>query len=606
MQTKNDSPVVTNPFTYIEKPAALEGMVSTLLQKPTMTLALDTETTGLDPLARRSRILLCQIATADGQTWVINAAKVNLKPLQPLFTRERLVVLQNSKFDVKWLFAHYGLRIQSVFDTMLAELLLNAGTITQPHQRRSAASLKSLAARYLGMTLDKSVRQEFVGYLGNEFTRQQLQYAADDVPLLLNIKAIQSTELQHYGLLNVAKLEFQSVYPVARMELNGLGINVPQYEHVIAESLVNKMAMDAKIREWLRKRDVYLNLFDEVDINLDSPKQLREAFVLLGEPMESTDEKSLKKSRSPFAEMLLEYREYETQVSTFGEPVLKCVHPMTGRIHAEFDQLGTDSGRFSCNRPNLQQIPAIQRFRGNFVPAQGNVMVVGDWSQFELRILCFYSKDANMLAAFEAGLDLHSDTASRMYGIPYEEVTKDHPARKDAKILNFALIYGMGPQSMADSLKCTVDEAKEKMERWFNAYPGNRTWLEEAARTGLRNLETRTVSGRRRSFKAPEPGEEYKKQCGSIQRRAKNTPIQGSNGDALKRAMIRVQQQVDYREYAPGMVACVHDEIVLEVNERDGEAACQMLKAEMQAAGQFYLPGVPIKADVGIAPCWQK
>lgn len=577
-----------------------------LLQKPTMTLAVDTETTGLDPLARRARVLLCQIATPEGETWVINAAKLGLQPLQPLFSGKRLALLQNAKFDVKWLWHHFQLRLPFLFDTMLAELLLNAGKIEQPFHRRKASGLKALALKYCALTMEKEVRKEFIGYMGVEFSPAQLEYAAADVPILHTIKDLQKIELQHFGLSDVARLEFQAVYPVARMELNGLGIDVDKYEHVIAESLCNKMVLDVKIREWLRKRDVFMNLFDEVDINLDSPKQLLEAFALLGHPMESTDEKSLRKSDHPFAAMLLEYREWETQVSTFGEPVLKCVHPVTGRIHAEFDQLGTDSGRFSCNRPNLQQIPHDKRFRSNFVPGRGNVMVVGDWSQFELRILCFFSGDQNMLEAFEAGRDLHSDTASRMYGIPYEDIAKDHPARADAKVLNFALAYGMGVQSMADSLKCSKEEAKEKMERYFAGYPGVKKYLEDAGKNGLRNLESRTVSGRRRLFIAPEPGEEYRKFAGSIQRKAKNTPIQGSNGDALKRAMIMVQRQWDEKGRGPGMVVCVHDEIVIEAQADEAEWAREMLEGEMVGAGTYYLPGVPIKADVGIEDCWSK
>lgn len=593
-------------YEYIQTAGELEGLVTRLLQKPNLTLSLDTETTGLDPLAHRARVLLCQIGTAEGEVFVINAAKVNLQPLQPVFASKRVTLLQNAKFDVKWLWHKYQLAVPHLFDTQLAELLLNAGKITQPHQRRSAASLKSLCQRYLGIELAKDVRKEFIGYLGREFTQEQLDYAAEDVLHLFPIKDKQGSELRMAGLLDVAKLEFAVVQPVARMELNGLGINRGRYEAVIDESAARMAEVDAEIREYLRKRDVFMNLFDEVDINLGSPKQLLEAFALLGYPMEATDEKSLKRADHPFAKLLLKYREWETQVTTFGVPVVSRIHPETGRIHAEFDQMGTDSGRFSCNKPNLQQIPAEQRFRSNFVAAPGRKMVVGDWSQFELRILCYFSKDQNMLEAFEAGRDLHSDTAARMYGIPYEEVTKDHPARKDAKILNFALAYGMGPQSMADGLKCEVDEAKEKIERYFQSYPGVKRYLDDSAAAGVRSLETRTVAGRRRVFNQPEPGEEYRKQIASIQRKSKNTPIQGSNGDALKRAMIMVQRRLDENGWSPGLVACVHDEIVLEVAAAHAEDACQMLKDEMRLAGEFYLPGVPIKADVGVAECWQK
>lgn len=593
-------------YEYIQTPAALEGLVTRLLQHPEMTLALDTETTGLDPLARNSRVLLCQIATPEAETFVINAAKVDLRPLQPVFAGRRVAVLQNAKFDIKWLWQKYGLRVPHVFDTMLAELLLNAGTLEHPLQRRKACSLRALAKRYLDVELDKEVRKEFIGFQGREFSGAQLAYAAADVPILFTLKEIQARELQHAGLIEVANLEFKTIYPVARMELNGLGIDREQYAAVIDESREKMQEVDAEIRHYLLKKDVSVNLFEEVDINLNSPPQVLAAFRLLGETMDATDVKALKRSRHPFAEMMLRYREFETQVSTFGVPVLNCIHPVDGRIHCNFDQLGTDSGRFSASNPNLQQIPKADRFRSNFISRPGNRMVVGDWSQFELRILCFYSGDEHMLAAFHAGRDLHSDTASRMYDLPYAEITKHHPARADAKILNFALAYGMGPTSMADDMKCTVDKAKEKMERYFASYPGVKRYLAESAKQGVRCMETRTVSGRRRLFVKPEPGEDYRKQIASIQRKSKNTPIQGSNGDALKRAMIMVQRHLEARQVTPGLVACVHDEIVLEVPEGEAEWAREMLESEMVAAGTHYLPGVPIKVDVGVASCWTK
>lgn len=594
------------PYVYVETVAALDDLVQQLLAQPRLTLSLDTETTGLDPLARASRVLLCQIGAPDGSVWVINAAKLDLRPLAPVLRGGRVVVLQNAKFDVRWLFAKYGLRIGALFDTALAELLLNAGIAGVPGQRRKAASLKSLAARYLGITLDKAVRSEFIGYEGCEFSAAQLQYAADDIPLLFAIKAQQAVELEMAGLVETARLEFQSVYPVARMELNGLGIDRPAYEAVIAAARVRQGETAAVCRAYLRKRDLFMNLFDEVAINLDSPKQIREVFQLLDHPLPDTEEKTLKKSGHPFAKLLLEYREYETQVSTFGEPVLNQIHPVTGRVHAEFDQLGTDSGRFAASKPNLQQIPREGKFRGCFIPAPGNLMCVADWSQFELRILCFFAKDRAMLAAFEAGRDLHSDTAARMYGLAYETVTKEHPARADAKILNFALSYGMGPTSLADDLGCSVEEAKAKMGLYFDSYPEVARYLKAAAAEGVRKMETRTVAGRRRRFHPPEAGPDYRRKIASIERQAKNTPIQGSNADALKRAMIAVQRRLDEAGWAPGIVACVHDEIVLEVGEKDAPAAAAMLAEEMKKAGSFYLPGVPVKAEVSVADRWAK
>jgi DNA polymerase-1 len=623
---------VPTPYIYVEDDALLADLADALYQAVDLQLAIDTETTGLDPQEEDARLLLLQIGLPEecpgtstaltlsaGAVYVINACKCDLSIIKPVLEDGRLLIIQNAKFDLKWLRVHAGIRPRRVFCTMLAELMIAAGFYDDLRIRRQQASLKALVKRYLNREMDKHAQKHFINWKGDEFPAYMLQYAADDVPLLFEIMTKQHLEINKAGIYDIAKLEFDALAPVVQMELNGLGINPNAYRAVTLNARAEMAGAEATVRSVLAENGAQKDLWGDVSTNLSSNAQLLREFKRMGIELTSTDETSLNEviilhretRASRFAEALLTYRGYQKLVGTYGDKVMAFVHPVTGRIHAEYQQLGSDAGRFSCDSPNIQQIPRTKNYRSCFVPLRGNVLVVGDWSQFELRILCAFSGDEGMLRAFNEGRDLHSDTASRMYGIPYEEVTKDHPARQDAKVLNFALAYGMGPMSLAISLKCSTGEAKAKIGRYFEAYPGVKVYLESAARAAVTNGETRTLMGRRRQLPPPMgTGRDYRAAVSAMERKGKNTPIQGSNADFLKLTMARVHDRLwDLgvgQELGTGIVACVHDEIVLEVPRSVGEQARDLLEQEMVETPKPWMRGVPIKADVGIADCWLK
>lgn len=620
------------PYVYIQDDEKLAELAELLHGAADITLACDTETTGLDPLEENARLLLLQIAVPDnvslangpmspapGTVYVINACKCDMSIITPVLTNGRLTIWQNAKFDLKWLRAKCGIDLRRVFDTMIAELILESGVNDSLQKRRRQASLKALASKYLNQELDKAPQKHFIGWRSDDFPEYMLQYAADDVPLLFQIMKTQAEALKNEGLFEVAKLEFSAVSTIAKMELNGLGIQPAMYRAITEKARDNMISAEHEVKDILGTIGAQRDLWDDVTVNINANGQLLTEFARIGVSLKNCDETALKMViqkhtggvPAQLAETILKYREFQKLVSTYGDKVLDFIHPITGRIHSEYQQLGSDAGRFSCDSPNIQQIPATKEYRSCFVPLPGNIMVVGDWSQFELRILCAFSGDQAMLEAFLAGRDLHSDTAARMYGLAYEDIDKHHPARQDAKILNFALCYGMGPTSLSISLKCTVEEARDKIKRYFQAYPGVEVYLKKAARSAVETGETRTLMGRRRLMPAPTgTGEDYRAAVAAIERKGKNTPIQGSNADFLKATMVEVEKRLIAvgigLELHEGIVACVHDEIVLEVPKTKAEEAKTILEECMSTIPKPYMGAVPVKADVGIVPCWSK
>jgi DNA polymerase-1 len=596
-------------YSSIESEEGLWDLVRALQLEPQIPLAVDTETTGLDPLAADARLLLLQIGRQDGAIWVVNAAKLDLAPLRGVLDNGRLLLLQNAKFDYKWLRVHAGIRLRRVYDTMLAELILIAG-LYAVKERRGKAGLKALVEKYVGQKIEKATRLTFVGHQGDEFSPEQLAYAAEDIPHLWTIKELQSAEIRRSGLIDTARLEFGVVPVVGEMELAGISIDVPAYRRVIAESRIEMAAAERECHRVVTEVGGYVDLFGDSHLNLASPPQVKAAFKRHWDmDLKSTEVKDLKRlGDHPFALTLLTFRDWETQVTSFGEAIVEQVHPVTGRIHAEFGQIGGDAGRFTCEKPNLQQIPAEPKYRSLFVPRPGNVFVDADWQAMEMRILAKVSGDELLLQAFREGRDLHSHTAATMYGLDYDEVVAEHKSaagskrRKVAKILNFALCYGMGIPSLAEELKCSREDAEEAMDRYFGAFPGVAAFLQRQDRDGPKALEVRSPGGRRRIFNPPQD----RREIGAIQRRCRNSPMQMGNADAMKRAMPLVADRLECAAIFPGILLTIHDELLVECPRDRAEETLDIVVTGMNEAATFYLDPVPAVTEAKIVEFWQK
>ncbi len=591
-----------NEFEYelINDPSRLAQVAEMLAQE--RVLGIDTETTGLDP--HTCELLLLQLST-DDKVYIVDCRRLVPLALKPVLENpEILKVAQNAKFEYEMLRQQVGITLAGIFDTMLAERICTAG-----HGRE--ISLKQISAKYIGAVLDKAVREAFykTAHIGDAYLApEQLHYAARDAFIMLPIWRLQQKELRRLKLEQIADLEFRCVAAVGDMELAGVKIDEVKWRKIIEDVGVQREAAAAELCEMLQSATMQATMFGVPSINLNSSTQLMEAFSNLGVDLPDTMESTLVKFSHPAVAKLLEYRSHEKTLSAFGENVLSLINPKTGRIHPDFNQHGADTGRFSCNRPNVQQIPATSDFRKCFIAPEGYKLVTCDYSQAELRILAELSLDPGFVSAFQSGGDLHSLTASQMFGVPLEEVQK--PQRSAAKAINFGLAYGMGPGGLAPRLGVSLDEAKGLISRYFKAYPGVQQWLDKAAKDAVRLGYSVTTLGRKRFYNMPDDSlkrqneDEWRKQIGAIERQGKNSPIQGSNADMTKLALIYIRAAL--KDWDARTVNTVHDEIVVEVRTDQAEEVKQIVEYEMVRAGEAILKEVPIVAEAALADYWSK
>src|ERR687885_2040676 len=449
----------------------------------------DIETTALNP--REGRMRLLQLATAD-ETFVIDAFEVkDLSPLRGVLEGGPVKTLHHAKFDHAFLWAEHGISLSPIFDTMLAAQLLDGGEYGPSY------ALEAVAERYLDETVDKTARAED---WSGELSRRQLEYAARDAAILLPLRERLAAALGDEKLDAVSKIEFGAVAAIAEMELAGVKLDVARWKE-----------LEKTVRE--RRDEAALALdtqFPEPEgmlpleglgprLNLNSPQQITDAFRSLGIALPDTKVWTLLKVEHPAAEALLRYRELQKKLGTYLEPYPKFIHKKTGRIHANFLQCRVPTGRLACTSPNIQQVPHEDEFRSCFVAEPGNMLVIADYSQIELRILAEFSEDPSFIRAFRDGEDLHRVTAATMFGVKNDEVTKEQ--RSAAKRINFGLAYGRGAKSLSAQLGTNEERARALIDEYFANYPKVQRYLQETANEAMRTRTLRTLSGRVRKFR---------------------------------------------------------------------------------------------------------
>jgi DNA polymerase-1 len=575
-------------YEFVSNAAALRDAVNVLAQSST--LAVDTETGGLDPF--HDELLMLQVATPD-RVFVMDCRAVDINPLRPLLEDAKtLKVLQNGKFDYRFLKHHYGISPKNIFDVMLAERLLS--------RLSESVSLEAIAKRYLGLTLDKSVRSSFGD--SKTMTAKQIQYAAEDAAVLFPIYELQKKRLEREDSMHVAQLEFDALIPIAGMELAGLKIDLNRWKSLIEEHELKRDQTARELRKMLRPASQQLSFFDDVSsLDLDSPKQLAAALAQAGLHLADTSAATLRQVSHPVVQKILEYRVEQKIVAAFGESLLAEIEPTTGRIHPDFQQLGAETGRLSCRNPNVQQIPA--HLRECFVARPGYKIVQVDYSQCESRILAELSQDPAFCEAFRSGGDLHAITASRMFRVPLDQVSADQ--RHQAKVINFGLAYGEGPAALAAQLGISPHRAGSLIDEYFKSYPGVQRWLQKAAQDALDKGYSVTPLGRKRFFQIPDRSDpDFEKKVAAIRRQGKNSPIQGANADMIKLALVELHRQL--QSYDARIINCVHDEIVVEASEGQAEAVREVVEQAMVKAGECFIKFVPVKVEGKIGDRWRK
>jgi len=584
-ETKNGSNSTTTSapagqnknITVVTNPTQLQDALTTF--KSAKVLGIDTETTGLDSL--KDRLRLIQIATPHHPILVIDVFKFQpqeLTQVWELLTGPAVKIIHNAKFDIEFL-VQAGLPvIRNVFDTMLAAKLLKAGL------PNIGFKLADLVREYLNEELPKELQKSDWSIT---LTPAQYEYAAKDAKILLRLFPPIHEALNNAGLLKAAHIESDCVFAVAQMELTGI---LPDRKAILQLGLhlVNEQK---RLRAQLR--DHFSSVFP--NLNPDSPDQLKKALCASGIRVQSTGKEILSnlKGKYPIVQDILEYRSVAKFVSVFTDKLPLHIHEETNRIHPDFWQYGTATGRFSCANPNLQQIPRGKEFRSCFIPAPGHKFVIADYSQIELRIAAEISGDSKMISAYINGQDLHQLTASLVNGKSLDKITKGE--RQAAKAVNFGLIYGMGADGLRAYAKETygVDMSRDMAfsfrKRFFEGYRGLAEWHRV---TGLKSSsQTRTLSGRRRQWQYPAKITELL-----------NTPVQGTSADILKVALGNLPEALIGT--GAKIVACVHDEIILEVPEDKADEAAMILKGVMEDAGHRFLKEVPVLAEPVVVDNW--
>lgn len=605
-------------------------------------VALDTETTGLNPVSERVRLIqiavgrLAIVVDLDGyrdypKGRVIASRFTGLYKLYNLLSGTRGKVLQNATFDLGFLW-YENFRVNgNIFDTMIAAKIVNNGT-------NAKNDLGSITERELGLELPKDLQK---ADWSGELDEEKLEYSVRDALILLKLVKPLKEKLQgavvlttNISLWSVFQLEMQALRGVAHMQIHGFRFDLPRArglrKELEVESEAAKQAflemLDGEIQRrhpddpstWLprdpdgsyntREKDsgsIRLGTKKKAGFNPRSPKQMAEAFEKAGIilPPDAKGNTSLDQNLLAFikkqyrlVELYLEYKESVTKVSAL-QTLLDNVSKETGRIHGSYRQVGTETGRLSAAKPNLQQIPRSERFRSLFIADEGYKLIVADFSQVELRVAAELSGEPRMVEAYQAGRDLHTETAALMTGVSHDQVTKS--ARQSAKVANFGLLYGAGPATLRKQavaqygLDMSLSEAKEIVEGFRSAYPTLYKW-----QTKEGNKTTPcvfTAYGRRRIL--VNFNDKYTTRI--------NSQVQGTAGDIAKIAITKLWNEIVVSpEDEVRLIACCHDELVLEAREDAASKWEQRLKACMEAAGSVVCRHVPIVAEASSGLTW--
>lgn len=554
-------------------------------------LYLDIETdnsngVGLDVFS--SKIVTIQILLPSGKTIILKDPK-SLDHVKTLL-ENNLVIGHNLKFDAKFLKYHFGVTLYHVYDTYLAEIVLSGGLYAG---KRGVTGLSDLVLRYCGQKMSKEEQQGF--RYGVPLTPEQKRYAADDLIYLPEIFKQQQAKIKLLDLEDVINTEMKTLPAIVWLEMSGINVDLERLNEIQTEIDARRSKAEWSLYE----------LLGNSEINLNSPQQLKKELNRLGIPVESTRAEELAKFNHPIIKKLKEYKEAEKLLNTFVGKLPNFINERTGRIHADFFQIGAKSGRLSCTKPNLQQQPSrtLPEWRTIFKASPGNKIITADYSQIELRILAQVSQDEEYIQAYNQGADLHTLTASKIFHKPIIEVDKKD--RSVAKTVNFGIaygmwIYGLQKKLQAAGIEVTEDEAECIINGFYEAYPSVSRYLRDISTQGLTNLELRNGTGRLMKFEKPENDKGKR----SVKRESKNLPIQSLCADMVKIAMGNLFLKLE--PMGVKFINTVHDELVFECTDAQAEEVKYIVKAEMEKAGSLFLTDLPCVAEVTVSDTWKK
>lgn len=616
---------------------------------------LDTETTGLDP--RASQLLMVQIGTED-HVFVFDFTRIPIKALRHfegvLTSPQTVKVIHNASFDLKVFYHFGGYMVGPVHDTRFAEVLLKSGI-------ENRYDLASVANRRLGVTLDKTVRDSFIGQTIADLSDEQILYAATDVVVLPSIYQQQMTEIHEADLDQVYRLEMDLVPVVAKMEYVGMPFKKQHLQDI--EPVLDRLIVEAEqgMQDALIGAGVVEQIVFTKDgytaVNTSSNQQMLAMFNALGIDVADLNARTVtewdyrnRKSASKYVpdpelleDELLEsvdaYGRYDNFYlrmhaylggarklqSTYVQGLQTMQSPITGRIHATFTQIGAATGRFSSSRPNLQNLPSDQKMKNLgleqsirhafAVNAETHRMIIADYSTIELVIIADASGDEVLDSHLD---DLHTFVAQQILGVKdiNNKNKKEHPYkiwRDVAKMVNYSIAYSVGGESLAKQMtiqlaplnvKFTAKQADEIIEAWKALFPQATAWLKKSARSAVVYGWVADSFGRRRYWNRDEFVQKWKKEA--AEREAMNFPIQALSASMVKLALVDAYRRLD--ETQASIISTVHDEIILESTIAYAETARDILKDSMEKAALQVLPrlGPSVIVDPAISTRYDK
>ncbi len=490
------------------------------------------------------------------------------------------------------------------FDTMVAAYLLN------PNRRTHALEAVSLDALGYhlggGPTAEPQPSTDLFEATERAEAGPEVARAAEAAAVVSRLVPVLAARLEEHGLRRLFdEVEMPLVPVLAEIERNGFALDV-----AVLAALSKELE-----RELDRMMEAITRLAGQA-FNINSPKQLAAVlFDTLGlKPIKktktgfSTDEETLTQlaTQHELPAQILGYRSLSKLKSTYADALPGLVNPETGRLHTSLNQTVAATGRLSSTDPNLQNIPVKGdyglRIREAFVAAPGRLLLSADYSQIEPRILAHLSQDSRLLTVFEQGQDIHTATAVDIFSLPADQITKE--MRRVAKTVVFGIVYGISPYGLAATLGVSQQEAKRYIDTYFERYAGVKAFLDRTIEEARRRGYVTTILGRRRPI--PELTSADPAQRGFGERMAVNSPIQGSAADLIKLAMIRVHRRLHRELPGTSMILQVHDELIFETPESDLERAKQLVKSEMEQAGEKLGLSIPLRVDLGVGRNWRE
>jgi len=513
---------------------------------------------GLSP--HLSEIRLIQLCQYPDWVYVFDVPKTGLEPLRPIFLKN--LVAHNAVFEMQHLY-HAG------FET----LLLNCTMLMHNALFNDLISLKALASKILGIDISKDEQTSDWGK--PELGREQIHYAAMDAWLMQQIFPMLLSEIKKKDRQRIYEILQGAQSPVMKMMYHGCHFDATAHYLISEKNRGDLEKAEAKFRDILGPK---VNLKSTKQLSDHYKKVLDERTLKAWPRTEKSGDLSFDKntvgrfSHLKAVEPLAEFKKLSTLTSHFGESLREKINPATGRLHPEYKIANAVTGRFTCSKPNLQQIPKEKTYRALFNAPEGKKIIVADYSQVELRVLAMLSKDSIMLEAYRNGEDLHRLTASSMAGVSPEKVTAEQ--RRAAKPVNFGIIYGMKATSLVSyawnnyGVKMTQQKAKENVKAFFDKYPGVARWGRKNYTDANLYKITRTKLGRVMKVT-------------SVYTQSKNYPVQGSACEVMLAAMVEIDREICASDLDIKLVNIIHDEIVLEVAEEVADQAVHLLEKAM-------------------------